>query len=269
MYRREVGGGGPVLGGLSGPVPRDLVVLLAVLFVTFSLQFFATTAGLIALLRLTPLVWLAGFVWQLATYPFIGHGGLSLWFVLELLILFWFGRDVFFRLGRRRFWTLVAYGTGGGALVAVGVEVLGRWAFPDAAALAPPFVLIQGQRILNVVVVAAFAVLNRHATILLMFVLPVQARWFLWLEILFGFLGYLGTRDLAGFLGLGAAVAIVWTVLQPGGPRRGLRESWLRTQQWWMRRRLDRLRRRRGFRVVPPGDHRVHRARLAGGRAQC
>ena len=66
------------LGGFgSGPIPRDLWILLGVLFATFSLQFFSSTALLPALLRLTPLAWQRGFVWQLATYPFIGFGGPS------------------------------------------------------------------------------------------------------------------------------------------------------------------------------------------------
>jgi hypothetical protein len=38
-----------------------------------------------------------------------------------------------------------------------------------------------------------------------------------------------------------------------GGLRGAGRESWLRAQGWWMRRRLGRLRRKRGFRVVDDG----------------
>ena len=74
---------------------------------------------------------------------------------------------------------------------------------------------MQGQQILAVVLVAAFATLNRDATILLFFVLPMPARWFLWLEIVFGFLGFLGTHDLPGFLGICAAVGITYGALYP------------------------------------------------------
>jgi hypothetical protein len=97
------------LGGFAGtsaPPPVDLLLVLAAVFVTFSMQFFETTAVVPALLRLTPAV-LRGFVWQLVTYPFVGTGGASIWFLLELLILFWFGRDVWWRLSRRRFWRLI------------------------------------------------------------------------------------------------------------------------------------------------------------------
>jgi hypothetical protein len=247
-------GRGPVFGGgMWASPPRDLLVLLAVLFVTFSLQFFAATGWLIGLLRLTPAVWRAGFVWQLATYAFVGFGNPDLWFLLALFIVYLFGRDAYYQLGRRRFWTLLLYGAVGGALVAVAVELLIGAFGPSPA---PPFYLMQGQQVLAAILVAAFATLNRNATILLFFVLPMPARWFLWLEVLFAFLGYLSTRDLAGFLGITAAVAITYGALYPSGPRRALREGWLRLQQLWLRQRLTRLRRKRGLHVIPGSGER-------------
>ena len=43
--------------GLGGPAPRDVLAILAVLFVTFSLRFFQSTKIVPDLLELTPLVW--------------------------------------------------------------------------------------------------------------------------------------------------------------------------------------------------------------------
>ena len=48
----------------------------------------------------------SGFVWKLATYAFTGYGPASLWFLLELLILYLFTRDVYVQLGRRWFWKM-------------------------------------------------------------------------------------------------------------------------------------------------------------------
>ncbi len=107
---------------------------------------------------------------------------------------------------------------------------------------------------LFVIVIAAFATLYRDATIMLMLSIPVRAKWFLTIEVLIAFIGFLKTHDLAGFLGICAAIAVVWGTLTQGGFRRAGREWWLRTQGWWLRQRMGRLRRKRGFRVVD--DHR-------------
>lgn len=234
------------------PAPTDLVVLLAVVFVTYSLQFFSTTAIVPGLLRLTPLVWRAGFVWQLATYPFSGYGPVSILILLDLLVLYWFGRDVFYQLGRRRFWQTVLTSAVVAALVAVVVElVVELVAGPEPAVV--PFALMQGQRVLLTITIAAFATLNRDATILLFFVLPIRPRWFLWMEILIAFIFFLGTKDLAGFAGIVTAVGVTYASLVAGGPRRMLREWWLRLQRRRLQAELDRRRRKSKLEVLDGG----------------
>ena len=243
-YQRQAGGG---FGGLSGPVPRDVVVLLAVVLGTFSLRFFAATQSFHALLTLSSNTWRHAFLWQPVTYLFTGVGQPGIWFLLALLILFLFGRTVFYQLGRRGFWRFLLVVGISSALVAVMVDLL-------ATALSGPtlnaFVLMQGQQMLLTMVIAAFATMNRDATILLFFVLPVQARWFLLLEVLFAFMGFLSTGDLAGFVGLCCGVGL--SVLYLGWrPRRlDLRRPWLQLQEWWLRRRLRSMRRRSGLRLV-------------------
>jgi hypothetical protein len=248
----------PVRFGFATGVPPDVVALLAVVFVTFSLQFFAATAGLVELLRLSPRVWTSGFVWQLVTYPFAGVGAPTIWILLELFVLFWFARDVLWRLGRARFWRLIGWSTLAGGLVAVGVDLALRFAgwVPENSLVIP-----QGQRMLLALVTAAFAVLFRDAQILLFFVLPLPARWLLPLELLVAFIAFLASHDLAGLLGLYAGVATAWGSLRRGGLQGGLREAWLGGQQWWLRQRMARLRRKRGFKVVAgqPRDPWLHR----------
>lgn len=242
--------------GSGAPPPRDVVLLLAAVFVTFSMQFFESTAPAPALLRLTPAV-LSGFVWQLVTYPFIGAGGASIWFLLELFVLFWFGRDVFWRLGRRRFWRLILVAAVVAAAVALLTHVLMGLAGGESTA---PFITMQGHRMLITILIAAFATLYGEATILLFFVLPLKARWFLWLEILAAFVfGLLPHKDLAGFLGVCTAVLVVYTSLRSGGLKRGFHDwrKWL--ERLILERRLARLRRRRRFEVVDGGrDEIIH-----------
>jgi hypothetical protein len=250
-YRTQVGFGG--FGGLSGRPPRDLVALLGVLFVTFALQFFDSTAIVPALLRLTPAVWRLGFVWQLATYAFSGVGGPSLWIVLELFIVYWFGADVHARLGRRGFWRLLARAAPGAALVAVATE-LAVEVIAGGSPTVLPFQLMQGQRILLAILIAAFATLYRDATILLFFVLPIRARWFLWLEIVIAFVAYLGSKDLAGFAGICAGTGITVLVLSRPRTKSRLRTLWLEWRRARLGHKIDRLAKRRGLRVVDRDD---------------
>jgi hypothetical protein len=232
--------------GSGTPPPRDVLVLLGVLFVTFSLQFFESIALVPRLLQLTPLV-LRGFVWQLVTYPFVGTMASGFWFLLELLILFWFSRDVYWRLGRRRFWQLLLWGAVGAAVVAVAAE----FAMLAAGAEHLPFVTMQGQRMLLTIIIAAFATVYGEASILLFFVLPVKARWFLWLEILFAFVfGLLPYKDLPGFLGVCTAVFLTYSSLVPGGPKRVLHNWRKRLEAQIIEQRLQRMRRKRKFDVI-------------------
>lgn len=236
--------------GIGGPPPRDILILLGVVFGTFVLQFFQVTAVIPGLLRLGPLVF-RGALWQIGTYAFAGFGPPSLWFLLSLLILYWFGKDVFNRLGRRNFWMLVTQvviGAGVAAVLVRGAGLLLGQSAPNA------FVLMQGQYTLITIMIAAFATLYGQATILLFFVLPVRARWFLGLEILFAFMGFLNTKDFAGFVGLCVAVGLTWAVLQPGGTIRALKSLRLRFRRWVTEAKLRRLRRDRDFRVIESDD---------------
>ncbi|MEM6454147.1 MAG: rhomboid family intramembrane serine protease [Acidobacteriota bacterium] len=233
----------PVFDLTGGPPPPpDLLALMAVVFATFSLSVLGVTP--LESLRLTPDVWQRGFLWQLVTYPFIGIGSPGLWFLVELFILYLFGRDVRLRLGRRGFWWLLGTTAAIAAVAAVMVELLaGTLGFGASIA---PFALMQGQRMLLTVFIAAFAVINRDATIYLFFVLPIRAGHFLWIEILFAFMGFLATRDIAGFLGVCAAVGGTMALLHRGGPKRLARDTRLRLEKMWITWRLRKQRGRFG-----------------------
>lgn len=242
---RPTGFGG--FGGLTGPIPRDLLVLFSVLFATFALQYFVEPLYIL-LFRLTPAVWMRGFVWQVVTYPFMGSGG-GIFFLISLIFLYLFARDVFAGLGRRHFWRLVFAAAIGSALVALLVDALLR---QMSGANEAAFVLMQGQSFLWALFVAAFVTAYRGATIY-MIIFPIEARWFLLLEILIIFIGFLQTKDLPGLLGLYAAVGIGVGYVRSGGKGIGLRELRLRMERRWIQWKLDRNKRKRGFRVIP-GD---------------
>ena len=248
MYTRQTLRSSGGFGGLAGPPVPDLVAVIAGLFATWTLSFFTATAAIPALLRLWPAALTGPFVWQLLTYAFVGWGNPDLWFLLELLILYWFAADVFRRLGRARFWCLVLVACASAAFVAVGsFLVLTRVLEVDFAP--STFPLIQGQRVLLTIVTAAFALLYADATVLLFFVLPMPARFFLWFPVLAGFVAFLPTKDLSGFLGICCAVLVTWVMLRGRG-RPGGGSWWSGLSRRWREHRLRRLRKRSGLRVV-------------------
>jgi len=240
-----------MLGSFGGPISQDLVLILAVLFVTYSLQFFQATVLVPGAMRLGPLTWRGLWLWQAVTYPFAGWGAASLWFPLQLLILYWFGRDVFAGLRRRHFWRLIAWCTVVGALVAIGTDVV--QSLMGQAEANPVYPIIQGQQLLIAIFITAFATANRHAQILLFFILPIEARFFIAIEIVIAFILFLESHDLPGFLGLCAGIGIAYVYVRDGGIGRGLRQTRLRLEKWWLQRKLAGERRKRGLRVVPGG----------------
>lgn len=238
-------------GGLSGPFPRDLLLLAGILLLTVTLSAFASTRFIPLLLTITPLVWQRGFLWQLVTYPFVETGGPSLWFVLTLVMLFLWGRDVYWGLGRRHFWRMLLFAGIGAGIVATLVDMattLSGWTPPNR------FVMMQGWTILAVLL-AAWARAHRGATVLFMFVLPIEASYYVILELLLAFLGFLGTRDVAGFVGICTSIGLGWLYVDRSGRiglrRKDFREYRLRLERWWIQQKLNRAKKKRGFRVIP------------------
>jgi hypothetical protein len=253
--RTILGGGG---GGLSGPIPRDLLLIAAALLVTVTLSSFEGTRLITQLLTITPAVWQRGFLWQLATYPYVEAWGPSLGFVINLILLFLWGRDVYWGLGRRHFWRLLLIASIGAGILATLVDVAGTmagWKAPQ------PFYLMQSWTLLSILL-AAWARAHRGATILFMFILPIEAGWLIALEILLAFIGFLTTKDLPGFVGICAAIGISWYYIARSGKiglgKRDLREYRLRMERWWIQRKLDRAKKKRGFRVIPGEGGRGH-----------
>jgi hypothetical protein len=257
MYSRQAGRFTlPGFGGPSGPPPRDVIAILAVLFVTFSCQFFPSTRKFLEdFVRLSPTVWQRGFVWQIVTYPFAGTGESALGIVFQFLVLFWFTRDVYLDLGRRRFWRLILASAIVAAVAALLVDFV---AGPPASLMQERFPLMQGQYVLLAIVATAFGVLHRDATIYLFFVLPVRGAWLPAITLLVAFLAFLEIHNLAGFVGLVVAAGFAWW--RPagwgyrgnrGGKSGGLKELRLRLRKRFLEWKLGRLKKRRPLRAVP------------------
>lgn len=238
-------------GGLSGPIPRDLIVIAGVLLISVTLGAFESTRIVPLLLTITPLVWQRGFLWQLGTYPFVNTGGPSFWFIVTLILLFLWGRDVFWGLGRRHFWRMLLFAGIGGGILAALVDLtldLSGWAAPRR------YELMQGWTLMAILL-AAWARAHRGATVLFMFILPIEAGYYVALELLGAFLGLLVTRDVPGFVGICTAIGLGWLYIDRSGRiglgKKDLREYRLRLERWWIQQKLNRAKKKRGFRVIP------------------
>lgn len=217
-----------------------------------TLSSFGATQALPQLLTISSDVWQRGFLWQLVTYPYVEAWGPSFGFVINVILLFLWGRDVYWGLGQRHFWRLLLIASVGAGVLAVLVHMAGvlatGWS-PER-----PFLMLQGWTLLSILL-AAWARAHRGATILFMFILPIEAGWLIALEILLAFIGFLVTKDLPGFVGICAAIGIAWYYIARSGRiglgKRDLREYRLRLERWWIQRKLERAKKKRGFRVIP------------------
>jgi membrane associated rhomboid family serine protease len=113
-----------------------------------------------------------GFVWQLITFQFM-HGGL-LHLAFNLLGLWCFGRVVEDRLGKQSFLKLYFLCGVAGGLLQAGLSAFWPGHFGGSTVGASAGVLG---------LLAAFALLHPDARISIFFVLPIQARYILWLEL--------------------------------------------------------------------------------------
>lgn len=222
-----------------GPVPKDLLILLGILFLTYTLDAFRATGWVNEVLQLSPAVWQWGFLWQLVTYP-LAEDFNGIWFLVVGFMVLQFGGQIFRVLGRKAFWRLLIVASGVAGVAASLVQIVIGF-LPLQAGGVRPFFMMQGAEMVLVILIAAFATLFRSATIHLFFILPMQAGWFLWLEILIAFIAFLATKDFAGFVGITTAVGVTYVMVSGKGWKGWLRELKLRAERKVLEAKLKRM----------------------------
>ena len=153
----------------GGRVPAAVGGLIAALVL---LSILGTLTGIAATGAFVPALVLRGQLWRLVTWPFFERDPLSLLF--GALTLYWFGRDLCWAWGQRRF--LATFFAIAGLSAAV----------TSLLALALPQLMggvwVGAWAVLSALVVA-WAALFPERQILLMFAIPISGRALLWITV--------------------------------------------------------------------------------------
>jgi membrane associated rhomboid family serine protease len=149
-------------------------------------------------------------VWQLITHPFIHNPGAPIGFLLNGLVFFFFAGTVENALGTRRFLNLYIIAAMGGA--AAGLTFGGP--IPCAGMMPSLLALI-----------VVFGLINPESTILLMFVLPIKAKYISYATVVVTALTFLARTNVNGAYHLGG-IALAWIFFR--SPTHWLDSNWWR-----------------------------------------
>lgn len=163
-----------------------------------------------------------GKVWTVATYPFVHNIAMQhIWFAIDMLLFFWFGREVERHIGRNAFIWFYAL------LVTIPAVVIGLSSVVMSAN--PLF----GSRIIHFAVFIGFVTIYPNVQ----FFFGLIAKWLAW-----GFLGIftlsaLVQKDWSGMLYLWTTCGLAWFLLRSAGVGGGF--SWFESMEGWKEQRQE------------------------------
>lgn len=174
--------------------------------------------------------------WQLITHPVIHPPGSPIGFLIDCLVFYFFAGTVEAALGTRRFLRLYIF-------AAVGAAVAGL----IFGALNPPGLPFAGMMPSLLALIVVFGLLNPEATVLLMFVLPIKAKYISYGTIIVTALTFLARTNVHGAYHLGG-IALAWLYFR--SPTQWLDAGWWR----WKYFEYTQKRRRSRFTVIDGGN---------------
>lgn len=203
-----------------GRPPRFLAALLATLAIGLLADAFFELQPLVAWLRLDAAVWEQGQLWRLVTFGLVGEGGVGLWSVVQLALVYWFAMELCVFIGERRTQVLLVGGIAIAGVTAATVEFLWQVAGGQGSDFA--FAMVQGQRTVLAILLPAFAVRHRHSVLVethLLFGMPVPTKWLIPMQLIGALASFAALRDVGGFAGVLAATW--WGARLPRSRARG------------------------------------------------
>lgn len=219
-------------GSSLTPLGKRLIIIYTVIYVAELLLEHWLKAPVVAYLELYPLASPSFRIWQFFTHPFIHDPYAPFGFLINAIMLYFFAAPVENALGSKRFLTLFY-------VAALGSAVCGQ-VFSGISAFDTPFMGMLSSLLALLVV---FGLLNPEATIMLMFIIPIKAKYLSYGTVLITSLTFLAKANPFGAYHLGG---IFFGYLYFRGPKRVFDPNliYLRYLQWQLRRR------KAGFRVI-------------------
>ncbi len=171
---------------------KKMLIFYGVIYVVELLLTHWMNSGLAWKLAIYPIGSADFHIWQIVTHPFLHHPNAPITFLINCLIFYFFSAPVQNSLGSRRFLIFFYVAAAGSALCGM--------LFGSVSGFSPPFMGMMSSVLAMIVV---FGLLNPEATILLMFVLPIKAKYLSYGTVAVAVLLFLAKADPAGAYHLG------------------------------------------------------------------
>ena len=208
---------------------KRLLIIYAVIYIIELLFEHWLKIPVAEALQLYPLKSNSFHIWQIFTHPFIHNPRAPIGFLINCIVFYFFAAPVEHTFGSKRFLILFYLSALGGALCGLG--------FGSVSGFNAPF-LGMLPSLLSLIVI--FGLLNPEATILLMFILPIKAKYLSYGTILVTLLTFLAKVNLYGPYHLGG---ILFGYLYFKGPRTVLDPNliYLKYLEWQLKRKRSRF----------------------------
>ena len=231
MKPQRFGGTSFGFGSSLTRLAKRLLILYTIIYVVELVCEHWLKIPVVAQLQLYPIQSDSFRIWQLVTHPFVHDPRSPLGFLINGLILYFFSAPVEHAFGTRRFLVLFYFSAFGAALSGL--------AFGSVSGFSNPFMGMLPSLLALIVV---FGLLNPNATILLMFILPIKAKYLSYGTVLITLLTFLAKANPSGAYHLGGILFGYLFFINPRlRNRMDLKLMHLKYQQWQLKRKKARF----------------------------
>jgi len=171
---------------------KRMLIIYAVIYVIELLIEHWLKFPLVSRLMIYPFSSDGFYLWQVATHPFIHNPTAPIGFLINCLVFYFFAAPVEYAFGTRRFLTVFYVAAAGGAVCGL--------MFSSVAGFSAPFMGMLPSLLALIVI---FGLMNPDATILLMFILPVKAKYLSYGTVVITLLTFLAKANPHGAYHLG------------------------------------------------------------------